>query len=120
MKIILIIALLFPSFVRADDWTTQDSVREAVYLSVLVIDWGQTRNIAHHPENWQENVVDWAITKHPSVHQVDNYFALYAVTQVAIAYLLPSEYRKAWQYVNIGYEVRTVHSNFSIGIGVEF
>jgi len=120
LKLILIAALIFPSFAKASDWSDADTVREAVYLAVLAIDYGQTRNIAHHPENWQEITADWAITSHPSAHQVDNYFALLAITQVTIAYLIPAEYRKKFQYINIVCEARAVHSNFSLGIGVEF
>ena len=118
MKIILDLFLLFTSNSQADEWTAADTGREAVYLTLHSIDWAQTRNIARNPDKWYEQ--NSYLGKHPSVAQVDRYFIAAGAIQFAVAYYLPAEYRKAFQYVTIGVEGGAVVHNFSLGIEVKF
>ena len=115
-KFIFLLFISFSAF--ADEWTAADTKREAVYLTLHTLDWAQTRNIARNPNKWTESNV--ILGKHPSVLQVDRYFIATGVLHFAVAHYLPTEYRKAFQYVTIGIEGGAVAHNFSIGVGVKF
>ena len=110
--------LLVSTSAQADSWSREDTYRETAYLTLHTLDWAQTRNIARNPNKWHEQ--NAILGTHPSVSQVDRYFIATAALQFAVAYYLPTEYRKAFQYVTIGIEGGVVAHNFSIGIGVRF
>ena len=116
VKYILLFILSIPAF--ADEWTDADTKREAVYLTLHTFDWAQTRNIARNPDKWREQ--NAVLGGNPSVSQVDRYFIATGALQFAVAYYLPAEYRKAFQYVTIGIEGGAVAHNFSIGISARF
>ena len=117
MKFILALLLLpIPAF--ADEWVAADTKRETVYLTLHTLDWAHTRNIARNPDKWHEqNII---LGKHPSVSQVNRYFIATGTLQFAVAYYLPAEYRKAFQYILIGVEGGAVAHNFSIGVSAKF
>ena len=53
----LILALLLFSYsvtTFADEWTSADSYRETTFQVLNIIDWGQTRYIAQHPDQFRE------------------------------------------------------------------
>jgi hypothetical protein len=120
MKILLISLLLLSSSAFADEWTRGDSYREATFLTLLVIDYGQTSTIAQHPELYKETVSAWAISEHPSQETVNTYFSIVAIAHPIIAYYLPSEWRKAFQYLTIGEKIPAVIGNVTIGIKMTF
>jgi hypothetical protein len=120
MKTFLLALLLLSSSAFADEWTRGDSYREATFLTLLVIDYGQTSTVAQHPELYQEDVSAWAIGKHPSQETVNTYFSVIAIAHPIIAYYLPSEWRKAFQYVTIGEKIPAVVGNATIGIKMSF
>lgn len=117
MKFILAV-LLVSSSAFADEWTRTDTYREAAYLTLHTVDWAQTRNIARNPEQWREQ--NYFLGKHPSVSQVDQYFIATGALQFAVAYYLPAEYRKAFQYVSISVEGGAVAHNFRLGVSARF
>lgn len=112
-----IFLLLVSSSAFADDWSRADSYREAAYLTLHTMDWAQTRNIARNPAYYEQNSI---LGKHPSVSQVNQYFAATAALQFAVAYYLPPEYRKAFQYITLGIEFGAVTHNISLGIKATF
>jgi hypothetical protein len=119
MKTILFILLCFISTpVFADEWTSADSYREAAYLVVDAVDWVQTRNIARNPIYHHEN--NPILGRHPSVKQVDKYFAFEAIANFGIAYVLPKDWRAGLQYVSIGVEIDCVSHNHKLGISSKF
>lgn len=63
-----------------------------VLAILLALDWLQTRQIAKHPDRWYES---WnlVLPAHPSLRQVDGYFALVGAATVLLAYLLPADAR---------------------------
>ena len=129
MKMVLLLLLaLSAGFAQAeglsykvDPWRTEDTQREVAYAIVHLMDWGQTRNIAKHPERWYEK--NPKLGRHPSVAQVDRHFLfgfpLGAISHPIISYLLPAKYRPVWQYITIGYEWSYVERNFSLGITID-
>ncbi len=85
----------------------------------MVVDWGQTRYIAKHPE-YREVWVGRALGEHPSLAKVNSWFAGGVLLQGVTSYWLPRPYREGFQYVSIGFELNAVLHNRSIGIGVSF
>jgi hypothetical protein len=111
------VLLLVPS-VCFGDWTGEDSAREAVYLGFHVMDWGQTLDIADHPDRWHEN--NPLLGSHPSRGRVNRHFVLTALLHPVVSYLLPRPYREVWQYSTIGLQVVVVGNNARLGIGFGF
>ncbi|MFA6904558.1 MAG: hypothetical protein WC236_15905 [Gallionellaceae bacterium] len=111
-----------PSFVYVDPnrWTTTNTVLEVAFITLLVIDYGQTSTVAQHPELYKESVSAWAIGEHPSQETVNTYFSIIAIAHPIIAYYLPTEWRKAFQYVTIGEKIPAVVGNATIGIRMSF
>lgn len=84
---------------------------EAAYLALHVADWGQTRNIAKHPEQWHE--INKFLGSHPSTNDVDRYFALTGLGHVALSKLLEdSPQLNGWfKAMTIGMEAGIVGRN---------
>ena len=119
MKFILALLLLpLPAF--ADEWSDADTKREAVYLSIHTIDWLQTRTIAK--ENWPDGRFErnQILGKHPSVQTLDIHYAITSFGHYYIATLLPTEWRKAWQYIAIGDAGSAIINNYSLGVRIKF
>jgi hypothetical protein len=109
------------------EWTTADTAREAVYLGLHVADWGQTLQVAKHPDKYSEG--NSLLGKKPSRSTVNRYFLLTGLGHVGVSYLLPRKAetfgiewapREAWQYVTIGFEAGVVASNFQVGVEVTY
>ena len=119
MKYLIILSLLIQS-AHADDWTQQDTYRESAYLAIHTIDWLQTRTIAK--ENWPDGRFErnHILGKHPSVQTLDIHYAVTSIGHYYIATLLPTEWRKAWQYIAIGDAGSAVINNHSLGVRIKF
>jgi hypothetical protein len=102
----------------AAEWTTADTAREAVYLGLHVADWGQTLQIAEHPDRYSE--ANPILGRKPTRGRINRYFAATAIGHAAVSYLLPRPYREAWQYVTIGFEGATVLQNARLGVSFGF
>ena len=123
-KFIFALLLLSTSAV-ADDWRPADTYRETAFQVLNVIDWGQTRYIARHPDQFYEkNLANGGsaefIGVHPTTGRVDVYMAQSAVLHFAVAYLLPHDWRDAFQYITIAGKLNATVNNASIGIKVGF
>jgi len=118
MSKLVFVFLLFSSSCFADEWTAQDSNREYAYLALHTADWLQTRQISKHPERWEES--NLILGKHPSTGKVDAYFAIAGLAHYEVAKLLPTEWRKAFQYLSIGVEAGYVAHNLSFGVRAKF
>jgi hypothetical protein len=120
-KTVVVLMLMFSAgtaFAAHDEWTADDTKRQAAYLLVYVADWNQTRYIATHKNIMEINPI---LGEHPSVSRVDGYFMAVAVIHTGIAYLLPAEWRKAFQYVTLGFEAGIVTGNYyRSGIQISF
>ena len=114
-KYILVLLISTSSF--ADEWTRSDTYREATYLTLLAIDWSQTRNFLRDPHYYELNPI---LGKHPSQDKVDAAVILTGLGHYLIARILPTEYRKAFQYVAIGVELGAVTHNYSIGVEIKY
>jgi len=130
---VLILAFVLPGLSAASDkWTTQDKVLEISWQVLHFIDWGQTRHIAKHPDEYYEcETVYYAIGSHPDTGQVDFIMGLGAVAHPIITHLLPRKARflwtdimwyprTTWQSITIITTGRYVVGNAAIGIKMDF
>jgi hypothetical protein len=136
MKLVLAVLLCvsYPAFAAHDEWTSADTYREAAFFVVDAVDWAQTRNIAKKkssqvllcqsgvtvcdvPTHYEHNIL---LGNHPSISQVNRYFALGALVHIGLAYALPKDWRIGFQYVSLGVELGCVNHNHSLGISAKF
>jgi hypothetical protein len=95
-------------------WTRGDTYRQSAVIGLMAVDHHQTREIAAHPEKWEE--YNPILGRHPSEGKVDAYFLSLAAGHTAIAAVLPRKWRSFWQYLYIGAEGICVVHNFGEGI----
>jgi len=122
-KYILIIMLFLISTIPgagicADPWTPAQKYAQAGITAMQIIDWGQTRNIASHPESFRES--NPIMGNHPSKGSVDAYFLLSIPVHILATHFTPSKYRKYIQAIQIGSSGYCITENFRIGLGVKF
>jgi len=117
LPVILLALALAPSL-AADEWTPADTAREATYLVLHVIDWGQTLDIVGQEDRYHE--INPILGEHPSRGRVNLYMATTPIVHGALAYALPRAWREGWQYVTIGIEGNLVYHNYRIGLHVDF
>lgn len=100
--------------------------REAAYLTLHVIDWAQTLEVARlarDPESCQRNTEYEECWEHnpllgsqPSSGEVNRYFVATGLLHIAVANLLPDGYAEPFQWVTIGIEVGAITNNASMGV----
>lgn len=114
----LVYILLLPNPVFADDWSTEDKQREAIFIATGAMDWLQTRNVARNPDGWHET--NPILGRHPSIGRVNNYFLGAMLVHVGIVHLLPAEYRPVFQTITIFIEAGYVANNYQLGASTKF
>ena len=117
---LLILAfVLLPSLCHAaDPWGTTDYALAGATVAALVVDWGQTRHIAKNPERYTET--NPILGSSPSVGKVDAYFVGAMVGTVALAHVLPGEWRQLFLGGVLALELGVVNQNRQLGIKVAF
>ena len=120
---ILFITIIFFSYPAqayefGQGWTRQNTIAQATFLALGVVDWGQTLYIAKHPEEYGES--NPVLGDHPSTKAVNLYMPIAMAAHTLIAVALPPVYREIWQYVWIGIEIGCVEHNANAGVRIEF
>jgi len=100
-----------------------DLARE-VATTTIIGDWLQTREIAKHPESFQEVQIHKVIGIHPSKASVNWYFASKVAVHYAVNYYLVatrSEKLRDWYngFTIIG-GIDILNHNYNVGIRVRF
>lgn len=113
----LLLAVLSIPCHATDDWTREDTYRQSAIIALQIVDWGQTRYVAKHPEFHEINPL---IGKHPSIGRVNNYFAISIPVNIAFSALVPSKYRSLWQTGRMMVQVSVVSYNRGVSIGTDF
>ena len=85
----------------------------------IATDWGQTRYIASHPQQYEE-VENPFLGRHPSMGKVNAWFIGSLAVNNGIMVALPKKYRPWYAGVVTAYETRLVIRNNSIGIKIDF
>jgi hypothetical protein len=119
------LVVLFPALLCAEPWTKKQIMLEAACETLLLVDYGQTLNIAKNPNKYYER--NPILGEHPSVESVSAYCLSWIVIHPLVTHFLPSKSkenkwvnRENWQYVTIAVEVGAIGNNFNIGIGLRF
>jgi hypothetical protein len=110
--------LLFSATANAEEWPTADKALLGAAVGLLVVDWGQTRHITREPNRFYEK--NPLLGSHPSLGEVDRYFALAILGTAGVAYVLPHQYRQWFLAGVITLELATVASNHRLGLRVSF
>jgi hypothetical protein len=123
----------------AQEWGKTDTAMLAGALTVSVLDWGQTRDLARRQDHacltgttptetkttcysspvYSEGT-NFLLPKHPTTAQVDKSFALGMAATAGLAYVLPQTYRRWFLGGVIVLEAATVVHNHRIGLKVDF
>ncbi len=110
--------VLIPFPLWASDWSRNDVALEAGYLTLHVLDWGQSLDIVGRHKVYHER--NPFLGKHPSRDEVNSYFALTALAHVAIANGLAAPARTYFQLITIGVEAAVAGNNYRIGLRTAF
>ena len=114
-----LVFVLSPSPCQAGDpWETTDYALAGASLAALAVDWGQTRHIAKNPSRFIET--NPILGTSPSVGKVDAYFIGAMVGTVALAHVLPSDWRQLFLAGVLTVELGVVQQNRSLGIKMAF
>jgi hypothetical protein len=114
MKYLLIIALLFATSAKADEWSTTDKVLETAYMATILVDWRQTQDIRNHAGYYEK--MNGILGSHPSNTKINVYFVVATAAQYMIADALPEGYRTAWIGSGVLFELNVTSKNKSIGL----
>jgi hypothetical protein len=120
MKIAAVLFLiLLPCSARAfDAWSKQDVAMEAGYAALHIIDWGQSLNVAAHPDQYHE--INPIMGEHPSRGRVNLYMASSLLAHIGITHVLPAKCRPYFQGITIGIKAGVVANNLSVGLRLGF
>lgn len=106
---------------HAGEWftpyRTQDTVRQAIYTGLLVVDYGQTLDIKNHPELEEKNPL---LGPHPTDSEITRHFVVGALLHAGVTWAIPRDWRPYWQYITIGVEAGYVANNFRIGLSLDY
>ena len=117
--LLILASVLFPSLCQAGDpWETTDYALAGAAVAALAVDWGQTRHIAKNPNRFIET--NPVLGTSPSVGKVDAYFVGSMLGTVALAHVLPSEWRQMFLGGVLALELGVVSQNRSLGIKMAF
>lgn len=110
---------------HASNWTGEDTAWQAAFTVLQVVDWGQTRNIAHRADTGCAGYATCIernpfLGRNPSIHRVDTHFVVTTIANAAISYALHPKWRRHWQMINIGFEAGIVGYNYKIGLKMDF
>jgi len=115
-NIVMVFILLFSTNSIAN-WSSGDTNRQLAFTALQMVDWAQTREIARNPDFYETNPI---LGKYPRKTEVDVYFAATTLGHYLVSQALPSDYRKAWQYVWIGVQAGYVTHNYQMGVRIRF
>lgn len=87
--------------------------------AAIVMDWGQTRYVAKHPQQYEE-IVNPFLGKHPSVGKVNAWFIGSLAVNNGAMIALPKRYRPYYAGAVTAYEMRLVIRNNHIGVKIDF
>ena len=113
IAIFIIGALTNPSPAE-DKWTKTNTVMELSWISLHLVDWGQTLQIAKNPNRFHER--NPILGRHPSIRSVNRFMIIGLVTHVSASFVLPHDIRNFWQVTSIVVAGIIVTNNFKIGL----
>jgi hypothetical protein len=119
LRLILALLLLLVPLKASDPWTKGDIALETAFVAVAVCDWMQTREIARHPEQYDE-INPILFSRSPRMWQVNTFIPISIGLHILVMDLLPQHLRKYWAMVGILVEGNMVNRNLKMGIKIKF
>lgn len=121
MKISIFIIILFMTnqAIAFDEWSKNEIGLQALSTGLQVVDWGMTLDIVDRGDEnyWEINPI---LGEHPDRGKVNTYFALSIVSNILIAHILPSDWRKVWLGGRIMVSGYLIDRNYGIGLRINF
>lgn len=115
---LVVCALAFvSSLAQARDWTAEEKGWAVAGVAAHIVDWGQTRHIARHPDKFRE--LNPLLPEHPTLGEVNRHFLVSTAVMLAAAHYLP-QYRKAMLQVWVAVGVIGTARNAHIGVRFDF
>ena len=111
------IALAAPAAIAGEPWSSGERALGAAAIGALAIDWGQSRWIQRHPEALFYEKHPF-LGSHPSVGEVDAYFAGAMLGTVVLADWLSPTWRRRFLAGVTVVELAVVGRNANLGIRV--
>ena len=117
MKLLMTLLMLISLNSHADEWTTTEVTKEVISVSLLSLDWMQTRDISNHPGMYETNII---MGKEPRPRNINVYFSTVIIGHVFIADSLSSKYLNYLQNGTIALELVVIGHNKSFGLNYRF
>lgn len=119
--ILLIILAVYPRNAKANEWIKEDTVLQATYSALHIVDWSQTLEIkARKNEGHGES--NLILGRYPSRGKINRYFAGTLIGHYLVAMWLDKPYRNIWQsaWINIEWYYVNHNKRRGISIGLNF
>ncbi len=120
--IIILLSILIPTVAQTEEskyfakWSGQDYALEATWVTLHLLDWGTTLDIAARPNEYREGINSFILGKHPSRDKVNLIMGLAIPLHIGIVHILPKSWRPWFQGITIGTTGACVGNNFAIGL----
>ena len=98
------------------DWTAEDTYRQLALTALIGIDWLQTQEIVKDPVRYKES--NPVLGDHPSMRKANLLIGGSILLCAVVAWMLPDNWRKGFQYIVIGAEVGAINNNYQSGIRI--
>lgn len=109
--------LVWPGYVRSDEWTKEDTKWQLVSTALQIIDAGQTADIRNHDDIHEAMpLTREVIGKNPSRTETALFFTGMIGLNYGIARMLPAPYRRYYQGARIMFNTGLIAHNYSIGL----
>jgi hypothetical protein len=106
-----------PRWWQKNEWTHTDTALQLSYTALHIADWGQTLDIANHPNTIETNPI---LGNNPTRGEINAYFASTLALHWLIARVLPQKWRSQFQLGTIALEFDVISENHSAGIRLNF
>lgn len=121
-SILLVICLLFAGcasqFIKDREVRGEDVILYGWSLGCILLDYGQTLEIARNPDKWAEG--NMLLPRHPSVTLVHQVFVSTLIIHTTLSWLIPAKYRLWWIGTVTGAECGAAYHNHGAGISPKF
>ena len=114
--ILLLLTNVSISYSNDNKWITEDTIYQAIFSGLLIIDWLQTKEAVSN--GIKEN--NFILGPHPSQNSIDAFGASVIIGHLVVSKILPIKYRRYWQVFTIGIESKNVNHNYKIGVRINF
>jgi hypothetical protein len=114
LTICLIGILISSGACQENKWSKTNTIMELTWVSLHLIDWNQTIQIAHNPDKYYER--NFILGRHPSERSVNRFMVSGLIIHTGVSLVLPKKQRLLWQAASIIVAGVVITNNFRIGL----